>query len=237
MQVSSEAEKVNDFLVKEGKKMGAEGLVSLGLRRLDFRKVRKQIKEMTVVLTQQKADEEEHREMCAENLKENALTWEEKEGVQNRTEEKIEMLKAKMKKGQKDVMSLRAEVAEMEKQIQIAGDTRRKENVKFQTEATEQKEAQVLLGKAINILRSFYSTGVSSEKVSMVEIQAHRHQRKETVAFGEPEGFKDYEKNGGGQGVIGLLQTIMEDAEKLESEAIKEGACRDPLGQSCIGMV
>lgn len=225
MQVSSESEKkVNDFLVKEGKKIGAQALVSLGLRRLDFTKVTKQIKEMTVVLTQQKADEAEHRDMCVENLNENAVTSEEKVGVQNRTEDKIEMLKAKINKGQKEVLSLRAEVVEMEKQIQIAGDTRQKENVKFQTEAKEQQETQMILRKAVNILRSFYSSSVSAEKTSMVEIQEHRQGAKEQVALGQPEGFKDYEKNAGGQGVIGLIQTIMEDAKKLESEAIKEGS-------------
>ena len=32
--------------------------------------------------------------------------------------------------------SLRGEIAEMEQQIQLAGETRQKENVKFQTEAS-----------------------------------------------------------------------------------------------------
>ena len=54
------------------------------------------IQEMTSVLTKQKADEAAHKEMCVDDLNENALTTEDKDGMKNRTENKIVLLKAKI---------------------------------------------------------------------------------------------------------------------------------------------
>ena len=54
------------------------------------------IQEMTSVLTKQKADEAVHKEMCVDDLNENALTTEDKDGMKNRTENKIVLLKAKI---------------------------------------------------------------------------------------------------------------------------------------------
>eukprot|EP00435_Cladocopium_sp_Y103_P057649 s313_g19.t3 len=114
-----------------------------------------------------------------------------------------------------DVSSLRAEIAELGKQIQIAGQTRQKENAKFQTEATEQSQTQMILKKAVQFLRKFYSSA------SLVQIR--RHGKDEPgPALGNPEGFQDYQKNAGGEGVISLIETIAEDAHKLEMEAIQD---------------
>ena len=59
-------------------------------------KLQEKIQEMTSVLTKQKADETAHKEMCVDDLNENALTTEDKDGMKNRTEDKIVLLKAKI---------------------------------------------------------------------------------------------------------------------------------------------
>lgn len=232
LQVASEDDLTNKaatFLMQQGRKLGAQSLVTLGLQgQLDpFTKVKEKIEEMSAVLTQQKKDEATHREMCVDDLNENALSTEDKGALKNRTEDKIQLMDAKISKCQKDVMSLRSEITEMEKQIQIAGQTRQKENIKFQTEATEQQQTQVILKKAVQFLKNFYTTGVSS-KSSLVQIQSHNHAAQGQMSsraepdLGNPEGFQDYEKNTGGQGVISLIETIAGDAHKLEQEAIKD---------------
>jgi len=207
--------KMSSFLLQQGRKLGAEQLVTLGLEgKLDsFTVVKEKIQEMTSVLTKQKADEAAHKEMCVDDLNENALTTEDKDGMKNRTENKIVLLKAKIGGCEQDVSSLRAEIAELGKQIQIAGQTRQKENAKFQTEATEQSQTQMILKKAVQFLRKFYSSA------SLVQIRRHGD---EPAALGNPEGFQDYQKNAGGQGVIALIETIAEDAHKLEMEAIQD---------------
>lgn len=233
LQVASEDDLTNKaatFLMQQGRKLGAQSLVTLGLQgQLDpFTKVKEKIEEMSAVLTQQKKDEATHREMCVDDLNENALSTEDKGALKNRTEDKIQLMDAKISKCQKDVMSLRSEITEMKKQIQIAGQTRQKENIKFQTEATEQQQTQVILKKAVQFLKNFYTTGVSS-KSSLVQIQSHNHAAQGQMSsraepdLGNPEGFQDYEKNTGGQGVISLIETIAGDAHKLEQEAIKDG--------------
>eukprot|EP00435_Cladocopium_sp_Y103_P059766 s313_g21.t1 len=94
----SAKKKMSSFLLQQGRKLGAEKLVTLGLEgKLDsFTVVKEKIQEMTSVLTKQKADEAAHREMCVDDLNENALTTEDKDGMKNRTEDKIVLLKAKI---------------------------------------------------------------------------------------------------------------------------------------------
>jgi len=180
-----------------------------------FTVVKEKIQQMTSVLTKQKADEAAHKEMCVDDLNENALVTDDKTGTKNRTEDKIVLLKTKISGCEKDVTSLRAEITELEKQIQIAGQTRQKENAKFQTEATEQQQTQMILKKAVQFLKKFYS----GSKASLVQIRRHG---VEEPALGNPEGFQDYQQNAGGQGVISLIETIAEDAHKLEMEAVQD---------------
>ena len=62
---------------------------------------------MTKVLTKQQADEAAHRDMCVDDLNENALTTEDKDGMKNRTEDKILILKTKIGGCEKDWVCLK----------------------------------------------------------------------------------------------------------------------------------
>ncbi|CAJ1364719.1 unnamed protein product [Effrenium voratum] len=225
---SDRAEAAGAYLVQQGRKLKAQSLVSLGLRKLDsFTKVKEAIQEMTTALTKQKADEEAHHEMCVDDLNENQLSTEEKKGLQTSSADKIQMLKAKIGACQKDVASLTAEVSEMETQIQLAGQTRQKENAQFQTQATEQRQTQEVLKRAVQFLRKFYSTGVA-QKSALPQISAHqvsdanaRVEVRSQQPADSPEGFKDYEQSAGGASVIALIETIIGDAETLEAEAVQ----------------
>ena len=112
LQISSEnVEKTKKatamYLVQQGQKLGAQSLVTLGLRgQLDsFTIVKEKIEEMAKILTQQKADEASHREMCVDDLNENALSTDEKGSMKNRTEDKIQLLKSKIENFQKLALS------------------------------------------------------------------------------------------------------------------------------------
>ncbi|CAE8695391.1 unnamed protein product, partial [Polarella glacialis] len=79
-----------------------------------------------------------------------------------------------------EVDQLKADVAEMRKQLQISGETRMKESQEFQTVVEEQKKTQVVLKKALKVLKDFYST-------SMVQAQPQKPPEQEEPDLGVPE--------------------------------------------------
>lgn len=226
-KAESAMKKAGALLMEQGKKLGLQGLVTLGLesRINSFTKVKAAIKEMMSSLTKQQEDEIAHRDMCVDEFNKNNLTTEEKQRLKELAEDKIQALKTKVAESQKELESLNGEVSEMEKQVQLAGESRKKENDKFQSEADEQRQTQTILKKAVKFLSNFYGSGVASERSSLVQIRSHSAKEEAAAladpALGSPEGFEDYKKNSGGSGAVSLIETIIEDSQKIEAEAIE----------------
>lgn len=219
-------QKAGAVLMERGRKLGLQALVTLGLeaRINSFTKVKAAIEEMVSTLKKQQADEIGHRDMCVDELNQNNLTTEEKQRLKGRAEDKIQALKTKISSSEKEVSSLTGEVSEMEKQVQISGESRQKENEKFQAEADEQRQTQIILKKAVQFLSNFYGSGASSERSSLVQIRSHHAEEQTDLAepaLGSPEEFQDYKKNSGGTGAVSLIETIIEDSQKLEAEAVE----------------
>jgi len=203
------ASKVSAFLMEQGRRLGVQKLVTMGLRsRIDsFTKVKAAIEEMITALQMEQEDEMKHKEMCVDDLNQNKLNIEEKEGVKSRAEDKVNALTKKVSDCEAQIDSLNGEIAEMQKQVQLASQSRQKENVKFQTEADDQRQTQVVLKKAVKFLDDFYS---SAERASLVQPE-----------LDSPEGFEDYKKSAGGASATGLIETIIADSAKLEAEAVQ----------------
>ncbi|CAE7263289.1 unnamed protein product [Symbiodinium pilosum] len=219
-RVERSAAKAGAFLLEQGRRLGVQRLITVGLQsRIDsFTKVKAAIEEMITALKKEQEDEIKHKEMCVDDLDQNKINTEEKQGVKTRAEDKITALKKKVSECEAQIASLNAEIAEMQKQVQIAGQSRQKENVKFQTEADDQRQTQVVLKKAVKFLEDFYR---SSERASLAQITAHRADEVQPEDVGGPEGFQDYKKNAGGAGAMGLIETIIADSAKLEAEAVQ----------------
>ncbi|CAE7453193.1 unnamed protein product [Symbiodinium natans] len=214
------ASKASAFLMEQGRRLGVQRLVTLGLRgRIDaFTKVKASIEEMIVALKKEQEDELKHKEMCVDDLNQNKINTEDKQGVKSRAEDKIDALKKKVSDCEAQIESLNSEISEMQKQVQLASQSRQKENVKFQTEADDQRQTQVVLKKAVKFLGDFYRN--SAERASLAQIRAHRAHEEQPEDLGSPEGFEDYKKNAGGAGAIALIETIIADSAKLEAEAV-----------------
>mmetsp|Transcript_2453 Transcript_2453/g.5629 ORF Transcript_2453/g.5629 Transcript_2453/m.5629 type:complete len:698 (-) Transcript_2453:51-2144(-) len=213
------ASKVSAFLMEQGRRLDVQKLVTMGLQsRIDsFTKVKAAIEEMITALQKEQEDEIKHKEMCVDDLNQNKLNIEEKEGVKSRAEDKVNALKKKVSDCEAQIDSLNGEIAEMQKQVQLASQSRQKENVKFQTEADDQRQTQVVLKKAVKFLDDFYR---SAERASLAQIRAHRVDEVQPD-LDSPEGFEDYKNNAGGAGAMGLIETIIADSAKLEAEAVE----------------
>merc|ERR1719324_1051481 len=181
--------------------------------RLDaFTKVKKSIQDMVDKLIKEKEDEIKHKDFCVEELNNNERDTEMKERDKADAQAKIEDLAMTIDTLSKEIETLKAQVADLQVQMKRAGEDREKANKEFQVTVADQRATQKLLAAALNILKGFY------EKAALV--QKHTSQ-KLLAGQAPPPGFKSYEKNAASGGVMGMMQSIIDDAKAMEAEAIR----------------
>merc|ERR1719213_874768 len=94
-----------------------------------------------------------------------------------------------------------------------AGEDREKANKEFQVTVADQRATQKLLAAALNILKGFYDKAALVQKAQLA--------KKQPAGPPPPPGFKSYEKNAASGGVMGMMQSIIDDAKAMEAEAIR----------------
>merc|ERR1719231_1834255 len=127
-------------------------------------------------------------------------------------EAKIEDLAMSIDTLSKEIETLKADVAELQVQMKRAGEDREKMNKEFQVTVADQRATQKLLAASLNILKGFY------EKAALVQ---KAQSQKQPAGPPPPPGFKSYEKNAASGGVMGMMQSIINDAKAMEAEAIR----------------
>jgi len=181
--------------------------------RLDaFTKVKKAIGDMVDKLIKEKEDEIKHKDFCIEELNNNERDTEMKERDKGDLEAKIDDLAMQIDTLAKEIEALKAEVAELQVQLKRAGEDREKQNKEFQVTVADQRATAKLLAAALNILKGFYDKAALVQKKS-TSVQASGQ--------APPPGFKSYEKNAASGGVMGMMQSIIDDAKAMEAEAIR----------------
>lgn len=171
-----------------------------------FEKVKKAIDEMKADLKKQQAAEVEKKDWCVDELQKAKLETQDKTRSEQQKMAELEALQSKVAQLASDIKALEDEVAEMNKQTQIAGQNREKENQEFQGVVMEQRQTQQLLQEASASLKKFYV------KEAPAFIQAKKSKA------GEPE-FKDYKEQSASFGVISMLEQLKADAKAMEVEA------------------
>jgi len=110
-----------------------------------------------------------------------------------------------MEKLGKEIKEAKAQIAETEVEIKKASEAREEENAEFQTTVADQRATQTILKKALLRLKDFYKKGLGKKLV---------------LAQQEPPvKFNAYKDNAGASPVMGLIEQIIEDSKKVESEA------------------
>lgn len=193
-------------LAASGEKLDAR-LTTLAMSvKLDtFESVKKAIDEMKADLKKQQAAEVKKKDWCVAELQKTKLETQEKSLTEQQKVAELETVQSKTSQLKAEIQSLEDEVAEMNKQTQLAGQNREKENKEFQTVVTEQRQTQLLLQKAMTSLKKFY---VEENEAAFIQAKSDD---------GEPE-FKDY-KEQSSFGVLSMLQKLIADAKAMEAEA------------------
>merc|ERR1719163_1623528 len=184
-------------------------LAALAVRVSDdpFVKVKKMIKDMIVKLTEEAAEEAEHKAWCDTELSTNEQTRKEKTSQAETLHSEIDELEASIAKLTQDMADLTTAVSELDAAMAKATELRTAEKAKNTETIADAKEAQTATEQALTVLKDFYAK--AGDATSFV-------QRKNK----EPEIFDESYQGMGGDstGVVGMLEVIVSDFARLDAD-------------------
>lgn len=201
VQVDSSRKEASAMLQAAAVKFHDPALSTLASRaKLDaFTRVKKAIDDMVTNLQKEKEDEIKHRDWCLGSLNENERETISKNRDHDDVSARIDDLDQSIQTLTRTIEGLDKQIQELKVQLKRAGEDRAAENKEFQSTIHDQRETQTLLQKALQTLKGFYA-------------------KKSFLQGPSPAGFKSYENNAGGNSVLTLLQTIINDAKAMEAE-------------------
>jgi len=212
---SHRQEQASKLLAGIAKKNNNPRLMTLAMQvKLDaFTKVKKAIDDMIAQLLKEKQDEIKLKDFCRESFHENEMETEKKTREKEDLKKLIADLEMTIDELAKAIETLKAEIAEMQLQMKKAGEDREKANKEFQLTVADQRATVKLLNAALGVLKGFY------DKKAKAMALAQTTNKK--AGPPPPPGFKEYKKNAAAGGVMGMIQSIIDDAKALEAEATR----------------
>jgi len=208
VQISEHSERqsaASKMLKEVALRVNSPRLAAIAMKvKLDaFVRVKKAIDDMITQLMAEKVDEIKHKDFCTEEFNQNQVETESKEAEKQDLLALIEDLQLQIKTLTGEIDTLKSEIAELNLNAKRGGEDREKENKEFQMVVADQRASQKLLTAALDILKGVY------DKAFLQDGQA------------PPPGFKEYKKNENAGGVMGMIQTIIDDAKTMEAEVIR----------------
>jgi len=178
-----------------------------------FEKVKKMINDLIVRLMAEANEEADHKGWCEKELSINKTTRDEKTKQSETLRSEIDQLQANIAQNMDQVTELQAEIKEITQREAEAMEHRKAEKEENQSTIKDAQDAQVAVEKALTVLKEFYSAKSmfvqqSSQTRTLLQKQAPK-------IFGEG-GFKGM--GGESTGVLGLLEVIVSDYARLETE-------------------
>merc|ERR1719159_565458 len=174
-------------------------MLSSKMKLLDFSEIKKAIDDMIAELKTTQKTEAEKYEYCTSEIKANEKETAAKTDLKADLEQKIADLESTIGTLTEEIAALKAEVAETQVEMKTASEERELENKDFQVTVADQKATQAILKKAKDRMAAFYSM----------------LQTKQT-----PPAQGTYSKHGGGNIVVSLLQSVINESEDVEKKAL-----------------
>jgi len=207
---------VASYLAKQGQKLHSNLLAALSLHvgSDPFVKIRKMIQDMITKLTEEAQEEAEHKGFCDSELASNKQTRDDKTTQADTLTANIEQMTAEAQKLATEIGELSADVAASDAAVAEATKIREAEKTKNTETVEDAKVAKAAVEKALQILKDFYEKAAGATAFIQVRSSVQK-QMPET--FDEP-----FTGTGGEGGVIGMLEVILSDFERLEAETTEE---------------
>jgi hypothetical protein len=202
-----------DFLREEAVRLSSNVLSTLAMEaRADpFGKVKKLIQELINRLMEEATNEAEHKGWCDKELATNKHTRETKSAEVDELTASIEGLEADIKNLKKTIKKKSEEVAKIE--ADVAEFTAKRNNETATNAATlkDSKEGQAAIKSAIKVLKDFFAKAAKAK--SFAQTTEGQQPEAPEIFDGAYKGQQDAKG-----GVIGMLEVILSDFERLESD-------------------
>jgi len=166
---------------------------------LDFSEIKKAIDDMMAELKAVQTAEDEKYEFCTSEIKANEKDTAAKTDLKADLEQKIDDLSSTITTLTDEIAALNALVAQTNVEMKAASQNREAENSDFQVTVADQKATQAILKKAKDRMASFYGL----------------LQTKQT-----PPKQGTYSAHGGGNLIVSMLQSIINESEDVEKKAL-----------------
>jgi len=206
LQVSRKGQVEREQAVNVLSKIPKLSVLAAAVQLDPFPKVKAAIDKMIKALELESSEEVKHKAYCIDEFQSNEVSTQKKTHTKVNLEAKIAGLQQAIKEHKAAIATVVKEIEELKTQQTRAGEDRAAEKKEFEGVVADQKQVQVLLKKALDVLKEVYGDGV-------VFVQ---------VGQEPPAGFDTYKKNTGSLGVIGLLNQIIADAKEMEAEAMHD---------------
>mmetsp|Transcript_74637 Transcript_74637/g.140714 ORF Transcript_74637/g.140714 Transcript_74637/m.140714 type:complete len:668 (-) Transcript_74637:55-2058(-) len=204
------------FLRKEGKALNSRLLETLAARAEadPFTKVKKMIKDLIMRLEEEANAEADHKSWCDSELASNEQTRKEKTNAVETLQAEVDELKASIAKLTEEMGELADGVATLDQKMAENTELRTKEKETNEETITDAKEAQAAVSQALTVLKDFYAK--AAEATSFAQ---------QPEIFDSP--YKGMQAENGG--VVGMLEVILTDFERLEAETATSEASAQKL--------
>lgn len=187
------------LLKKAAMKAGDTQLAKLAssAKLLDFSEIKKAIDDMMAELKTTQKEEADKYEFCTSEIKSNEKQTAAKQELKADLEQKIDDLSSSISTLTDEIDALKAQVAQTNVEMKAASENREAENKDFQVTVADQKATQAILKKAEDRMKAFYGFVQTSQPKQ-----------------------GEYSKDGGGNIVVSLLQSIIAESEDVEKKAL-----------------
>merc|ERR1719428_160208 len=168
-------------------------------------------------LTQEATEEAEHKGFCDTELSTNQQTRDSKTAEVDELTATIEGLAAKCAKLSKEITELSADIAALDAAVAKATTQREEEKAKNAATLADAQGAIAAVTQATEVLKEFYAKAAGATALAQVG----------TVGVDDdmPETFdKPFTGMGGEGGIVGMLEVILSDFQRLEAETTENEA-------------
>lgn len=183
-----------------------------------FTKVREEIDKLIAELKQQQTDEVDHRDWCVDELNTNERSTAAANDKKMSLEAKKNDLTKTIDTLTADIEAAQAAIAEMQRQMQRASETREAESADNQQTITDQRLAQMVLAKALQRMKQVYALFQQPMQPGAPHMELSG---TKTDPGNGPARFTKYEKHGGGSRVVAMIEEVVADSKKTEDDTIR----------------
>merc|ERR1719253_66987 len=171
---------------------------------------------MIETLKTQQADEVKKNDWCTVELQENEMTTMKTKDLKADLDAKSAQLENTIKTLAEEIEKAKLDISNLNLELQRASESRKKENLDFQTVVADQTATAEILAKALDKLAKFYDDAAFAQTAKRSSVLA----KKQTPPVPQME----YKKSSGSGGVMSMIEKLILDTKEITAESKKTEA-------------